>query len=78
MFSKFQEPQGCQSVASLPVVMFHSLADTFCGLLEEQEKIYANFVEELPHVSYNGSFCEEWKKMNQRAIEGTKKQQMYK
>ena len=58
--------------------MIHSLADTFCVLLEEQENIYADFAEELPHVSYNESFREEWKKMNQRAIEGTKKQHMYK
>ena len=58
--------------------MIHSLADTFCGLLEAQDKIYDDFTEELPHVSYNESFREEWKNKNQRAVEGTKKQQMYK
>ena len=50
LFSNFLEPQGCQIVASLPVVMIPSLVDTFCGLLEEQEKIYADFDEEVPQV----------------------------
>ena len=54
--------------------MIHTLADTVCGLLEEQEKIYVDFVEELPQVSCNESFHEECKKMNQR----DEKQQMYK
>ena len=53
--------------------MIQSLADTFCGLLGDEEKKYVDFAEELPHVSYNESFREEWKKMNQKAVEGIEK-----
>jgi lambda repressor-like predicted transcriptional regulator len=58
--------------------MMHSPAETCCGPWEEQERIYADFAEKQPQVSYNESFAEESKKMNQRTSVGTEKRQMYK